>query len=285
MKILNSWVTFIVLYLVFEVLYNQNYKRATKDSRQNGALTVLLELIGGTTVLVLCPFMGFSFPTDYKIWIFLGLAIIFYAIAGRLNTNVMKGVEVSTYCILRQIPTVFTTIGGVLFFGEDFIATRFIGAGLIILSNVIIFFKKGDFSINKYLLIGLLANLLTSVGRMLDISISDHMSLPVYSSLVLLIPALLTWGAERIKLKDIISEYSNGNKKSILISGCVWGFMMVSLLKAYQLGQVTTVAPLAALSVLVNVVIGYIFLNERNNLLKKIISAVIIVVAIVLIKI
>lgn len=285
MKIFSSWVTFIVLYLLFEVLYNQNYKKATKQATKSGALTVLLELIGGISVLLLCPIMGFSFPTDYKIWIFLGLAIIFYTIAGRLNTDVMKGVEVSTYCILRQIPTVFTTIGGVLIFGEDFVITRFIGAALIIASNVIIFYKKGNFSVNKYLLIGLLANLLTSIGRMLDISISDHMSLPVYSSLVLTVPALLTWGAERIKLSDIKAEYINGDKKSIIICGGVWGLMMVSLLKAYQFGQVTTVAPLAALSVLVNVIVGYIFLKERSNMLKKIISAMLIIIAVVLIKI
>lgn len=284
MKIFNSWATFIVLYLFFEVLYNQNYKKATKHSNRNGALTVLLELIGGIMVLILCPFMGCFFPTDLKIWLFLGLAIIFYTIAARLNTNVMKGVEVSTYCILRQIPTVFTTIGGVLFFGENFVATRFIGAGLIVLSNVIIFYKKGDFSLNKYLLVGLLANLLTSVGRMLDISISDSMSLPLYSTFVLTVPALLTWGAERIKFSDIKAEYANGDKKAILICGCVWGFMMVSLLRAYQLGQVTTVAPLAALSVLVNVIVEYIFLKERESLVKKIIAAVLIVVAIILIK-
>lgn len=284
MKIFSSWVTFIVLYLFFEVLYNQNYKKATKQSTKSGALTVLLELIGGTSILLLCPIMGFSFPTDYKIWIFLGLAIIFYTIAGRLNTDVIKGVEVSTYCILRQIPTVFTTIGGVLFFGEDFVITRFIGAALIIISNIIIFYKRGDFSVNKYLLIGLLANLLTSIGRMLDISISDHMSLPVYSSLVLAVPAILTWGAEKIKFSEIKAEFINGDKKAIIICGSVWGVMMVSLLKAYQLGQVTTIAPLAALSVLVNVIVGYIFLKEKSNMLKKIISAIIIIIAIIFIR-
>lgn len=284
MKISNSWITFIVLYLLFEVLYNQNYKKATKQSKNSGALTVLLELIGGIFILILCPIMGFTLPTDYKIWIFLGIAIVFYTIAGRLNTDVMNGVEVSTFCILRQIPTVFTTIGGVLFFGEKFVMTRFIGATLIIASNIIIFFKKGDFKVNKYLLIGLLANFLTSIGRMLDISISDSMSLTIYSFLVLAIPALLTWGGERIKVSDIKAEYINGDRKAIIICGSVWGLMLVSLLKAYQLGEVTTVAPLAALSVLVNVIIGYIFLKERNDMIKKIISAIIIVIAIILIK-
>ena len=282
---LDSWIFFVALYLTFEVLYNQNYKKATKRTKNTGALTVLLELIGGTSILIMCPIMGYSFPKEVKIWIFLGCAIVFYTIAGRLNTNVMKGVEVSTYCILRQIPTVFTTVGGVLFFGEQFVITRFIGAGLIIASNILIFYKKGSFVTNKYLFIGLLANLLTSIGRMLDISISDNMSLPIYSSLVLTVPAILTWTVERIKFSDIKAEFINGDKKSIIICGLVWGFMMISLLKAYQVGKVTIVSPIAAASVLINVVIGYIFLNERKHLTKKIIASVLIVLAIILIKI
>lgn len=282
---LNSWVTFICLYLVLEVLYNQNYKKATKRAEKAGALTVLLELIGGISILIMCPFMGYSFPKESKIWIFLGLSIIFYTIAGRLNTNVMKGVEVSTFCILRQIPTVFTTIGGVLFFGENFVVTRFIGAGLIVISNALIFYKKGNFMVDKYLILGLLANLLTSVGRMLDISISDHISLPIYSSLVLTVPAVLTLTAERIKLSDIKKEFVNGEKKSIVICGLVWGFMMISLLKAYQVGEVTVIAPIVAVSVLINVIIGYFILKEREELIKKIVASLIIIVAIILIRI
>ncbi len=284
MKIFNSWVTFVILYLLFEVLHNQNFKKATKKAKNSGALTVLLELIGGISILALSPVMGFTLPADYKIWIMLVLAVICYAVAARLNTEVLKGVEVSTYSILRQIPTVFTTIGGVLVFGEEFIATRFIGAALIVISNIIIFYQKGNFAVNRYLLIGLLANLVTSIGRMLDISISDNMSLPAYSFFALAVPALLNWTVEKIKFSDIKAEFLNGDKKAIIISGGVWGLMMVSLLRAYQLGQVTTVAPLAALSVLVNVIVGYIFSNERSNMLKKIIAAVIIVIAIVLIQ-
>ena len=60
--------------------------------------------------------------------------------------------------------------------------------------------------------------------------------------------------------------------------------MMVALLKAYQLGNVTTVAPIAALSVLVNVIASYIFLKDREKLPKKIVAAIIIFIAIILIK-
>jgi uncharacterized membrane protein len=55
-------------------------------------------------------------------------------------------------------------------------------------------------------------------------------------------------------------------------------------LRAYQLGEVTSVAPLWALKVIINVIVSYIFLKERSNLLKKIIAALLIIISVVLIK-
>ena len=60
--------------------------------------------------------------------------------------------------------------------------------------------------------------------------------------------------------------------------------MIVVQLRAYQLGETTSVAPLCALTVIGNVLVGYLFLKERNNLLKKLIAAFLIIVSVFLIK-
>ena len=60
--------------------------------------------------------------------------------------------------------------------------------------------------------------------------------------------------------------------------------MIIVQLRAYQLGDVTTVAPLCALTVIGNVIVGYIFLKERDNLLKKLLAAVLLLVSVFLIK-
>ncbi len=90
---------------------------------------------------------------------------------------------------------------------------------------------------------------------------------------------------ERIKPSEIKNELVNGNKKAILITALSWGIMIVVQLRAYQLGNVTVIAPLCALTVILNVIVGYLFLNERDNLLRKIISALLIIISIILIKI
>lgn len=235
--------------------------------------------------MLLCPFFEFKFPTDISVYIMLAISIIFYAITDRVNTTVRSGIEASTFSMLKQLSTTFMIFAGLIFFKEDFILTKFIGAMLIIFSNVIIFYKKGKFEFNRYILLGILANISYTIALFLDVNISDNFNLPFYVALTLIIPALLIMIFERIKPSDIKNELVNGNKKAIFITALSWGIMIIVQLRAYQLGNVTIIAPLCALTVMLNVIFGYLFLNERDNLLKKIISAILIIISIVLIKI
>lgn len=285
MDIFNNWILYVVLYLGFAVAFNQFYKVATKTLTKPGALTVLLEVIAGISVLMFTPFFDFKFPNDIRVYLFLGLAVIFYTIADRLNTTVRKGVEASTFSMLQQLSTVFMTFAGLIFFKEPFVITKFIGALLIILSNLIIFYKKGNGKFDKYVGLGILSNLSFTVALFLDVNISDNFNLPFYVAITLTVPAIILLIFERIKLSDIKNEFVTGNKKAIIATSLAWGISIVMQLRAYQLGNVSVVAPLCALTVMLNVIMGYIFLKERDNLIKKIISAILIIISIILIKI
>lgn len=283
--ILNNWLLYVLLYLAFATIFTQFFKVATKTLKNAGALTILLQLVAGIISLLLCPLFEFKFPTDISVYIMLAISIVFYAITDRVNTTVRSGIEASTFSMLRQLSTTFMIFAGLIFFKEDFILTKFIGAMLIIFSNIIIFYKKGKFEFNKYILLGILANISYTIALFLDVNISDNFNLPFYVALTLIIPALLIMIFERIKPSDIKNELVNGNKKAIFITALSWGIMIIVQLRAYQLGNVTIIAPLCALTVMLNVIFGYLFLNERDNLLKKIISAILIIISIVLIKI
>ena len=280
-----SWVIFVILYLIIAVVFNQFYKIATKTLTKPGALTVLLQMLSTISILLLCPFFEIKFPTDIKVYIFLGLAIIFYAISDRLNTTVRSGIEASTYSMIKQLSTVFMIFAGLIFFKEPFIITKFIGAILIILSNILIFYKKNSGKPNKYIILGILANMFFTVALFLDVNISDSFNLPFYVALTLGIPAILICIFERIKFSDIKNEFINGNKKSILITAITWSLAITVQLRAYQLGNVSVVAPLCSLTVILNVLVGYLFLKERENIPKKIIAALLIILGIILIKI
>lgn len=282
--VIEMWFLFVVLYVILAVIFTQAYKIVTKTSKSDGTLTVLLELIAGTSILILSPLFDFSFPTDWKVYALLVLACVFYGISDRINTTVRSGVEASTFSIIKQLSTVFMIIAGLLFFKEEFVWKKIVGAVLIIFSNVFIFYKKGTQKLDKYVLLGILSNVVYSIALFLDVNISDNFNLAFYVASTLLIPCLFITIIEKVKWENVKREFKNGNKKAILATSLCWSTMIVCQLRAYQLGEATSVAPLCALTVIGNVIVGYVFLKERDNLWKKLIAAILILISVFLIK-
>lgn len=280
-----SWIVFVILYLILVVIYNQFYKISTKKLTKPGALTVLLQIIGALAVLLVSPLFEIKFPTDIKVYVFLGLALIFYSISDRLNTTVRAGLEASTFSMIKQLSTVFMIFAGLIFLKESFVINKFIGAILIIASNILIFYKKGEGKPNKYIILGIIANICYTIALFLDVNISNNFNLPFYITISLVIPAILIAIIEKIKITDIKNEFINGNRKAICVTGITWSLSILVQLRAYQLGEVSVVAALCALSVILNVIFGYFFQNEKENLTKKIIAALLIILGIILIKV
>lgn len=228
------WILFVCLYIILAVTYTQFYKIVTKTSKSDGTLTVLLQFMAGTCALLLCPFFKFTFPTDWKVYLFLIIACVFYAISDRMNTTIRSGIEASTFSIIKQLSTVFMIVAGLLFFKEPFVLKKIIGACLIIFSNILIFYKKGKQKLDKYIFLGILSNIAYSIALFLDVNILDNFNLAFYVALTLLIPALFIMLAERVKFSNIKKEFINGNKKAIITTSLCWGTMIIVLLRAYQ---------------------------------------------------
>lgn len=282
---INTWWFNLGLYLFLYVVFTQSYKLATKNSKNDGALTVLLQFLGGFIVILFAPLFQFQFPSSYKVWAFLGIACIFYAIADRVNTTARRGLEVSTYSILGQLSTVFLILWGILFFKEGIVLKKIIGALLILTGNIIVLYQKGKFELNKYVIFSLIGNLSLSIGISVDVGISDQFNMPIYVALTLIVPSLLVLLVDKINILDVVNEFKNGNKKAILLVGGSWGIMLVLMLRAYQFGSVTTIAPIASITTILNVFVAYFLLKEKSSILKKVIAASIVVLGIVLIKI
>lgn len=278
------WFLYVCLYIIFAVTYNQFYKVALKTSKGDGALTVLIQFIGGITALLFSIFFEYKFPTDWKVYLLLGIACIFYGLSDRINTTVRSGIEASTFSIIKQLSTVFMIFAGLLFFKEKFVLKKIVGAGLIIFSNILIFYKKGNQKLDKYVLLGIFSSIISSIALFLDVNNSNNFNFAFYASLTLLVPALFITSAERIKISTIKNKFKSGNWKAICIAGICCGLTLIVQLRAYQLGEATSIAPLCALTVIGNVLVGYLFLRERKNLVKKLFAAALIILSVFLIK-
>ncbi|MDQ3098224.1 MAG: DMT family transporter [bacterium] len=282
MDIFNSWQSNLFLYYIFVVIFYQTYKLAVQHAIKDGAATIFLQLIAGLSCLFLIPFFPLKFSSGTAIWLLLVGACLFYALNDRLQTTVRKNLPVSTFSIIGQSTTIFLLIISVLFFNGSLGINKIVGAILIIVANIILFYKRDGIVLNKYFWLTLLASLSFAIAISIDVGISQNFNLPLYVALTLFIPALMIALADKLHIKEIVAESKSLNLKYYVITGISWALTIVFSLRTYQLGEVSIMVSLQAVSVLLNVIVASIILKERADIYKKIIAATLVIIGVYL---
>lgn len=282
LDLFSTWQFNLIGYLIFIVSFYQFYKLAVKNVTKDAAATVLMQLIGGITILFLIPFHSLILPNASHIYLILIASCIFYAISDIYDTKARKHLEVSVMSIMSQLTTVFLISIGFTAFGESFEMKKALGALLILCGNVLLFYKKGSLTLNKYTTIALISIVTVAIAISIDIGISDQFNLPIYIAITYFLPAVITVFAKRISRSDITKEFNSPARKYFLITGISWAAAIYFSLRAFQFGEVTTIVPLQGTSVFLNVVIAYFFLHERENISKKLIAAILVILGIIL---
>lgn len=241
---------------------------------------VIFEFYAILTLLLFVFFYPWQFPSDIKLYILLIVATLFYAVNDRLMVVARKNLEVAVITLINRLLTVLLFISGIVIFGESINKEKIIGGGLIILANIVVLYKKGKFSINKYIVFAIIAVTAFSIAFIIDVRISDQFNLPFYLIIIYLVPSLIIITVEKLKLKNIISIARSKSGKIYIPIGVASAIWMLSAIRALQLGEVTVVAPLQSVAVFFNVVVAYFFLKEKKNILKKIIASVLVIIGV-----
>jgi drug/metabolite transporter (DMT)-like permease len=280
--IINTWQFNIIALLFVSVIFVQHYKLAVTNIKRDGIALIILQSIGGVSILALIPFFPMKFSNDLKIYGLLFIAIIFYTINDRMQTTVRKNLEVSLYSILNQFSKVFLIIYGILIFKQEIVFLKLLGGALIFLGNTALFYKKGKFTFNKYVFLAILAAFFVATGVTIDVDISTKFNLPIYIMLTLIVPSLIIFIVERFSVREVYEEFLTERKKYYLITGIAWGFLILFTIRSLQLGQAIFIAPLMAVSVFLNVVAAYFFHKEQSDFMKKVMVAIVIIFGIYL---
>lgn len=88
----------------------------------------------------------------------------------------------------------------------------------------------------------------------------------------------------RYKGKDLKEEFDACNKKEFLVSAFCWCLMLISSVKAYELGNIALVTPLFALTSIINAVLEFLFSHNKNKLFQKLVAAILIIIGVILVK-
>lgn len=247
------------------------------------AQTVGLQLVGALSCLLFLPFFEFKLPSNPWVYFFLTLSCVFYALNNYMLAGVRKNLEASTMGILQQFYTVMITLAGFVLYGEAVTPFKLLGIALIIAGNIMVFWQHGRVKSKKYVLVGLLAYLCNVVAGIIDINHSGEFSLPLYVALLYAIPAMFIFLGKRVHVNEIKKEFKRANKRDYLLTGFCWSMHYFVLLIAYSMGEVSTITPITSLAVFVNVLAGYFWLGEKDQIARKIIAAILAIGGIVLI--
>ncbi|MBQ8659410.1 MAG: hypothetical protein IJ475_01040 [Bacilli bacterium] len=129
-----------------------------------------------------------------------------------------------------------------------------------------------------------ISNILFAVAMLINVNIATHFNLAIYTICTVSIPALILTIIGKHKIKDLKKELNRYNKLYFLISSFTWCLMLISSVKAYELGSVSIVAPLFALTSIFNALVEFAVFKNKNKLVKKIIAALLLILGVILIK-
>lgn len=284
MDILNRWDTQVIIYLVSSTIFVRAFRKANRDMKDASCLTVLLELFTALFAIFLIPLFEFKFPSDPKLYLILLITTVIYAITDRLNIEARYGLNPSTFSMLKQLSTVFMIIFGIVFLKEKLVPIKILGAILIISSNLLISYNNGKFQINKYFVMCFFSNFLFAVAMLINVNISDNFNLAIYTIITVSIPALIISLFNKLSIKKLKNEFKLYKKLDFILAGATWCLMLIASVRAYQLQSVTIVAPLFALTALINAIVELIVDKDRDRFLIKIISGILIITGVILIK-
>lgn len=284
MNLMNNWLFWVIVYLVSAIIFAQTFKKANRKMKNAGSLTILLEVFTALFALLFIPLFDFIWPPLESI-IILGVVVIIYAFTDRLNIEVRYGLDPSIFSMLKQLSTVFLIILGFIFLKEELILKRVVGAGIIVFANFLLAFDAGKLKINKYFIMAVVSNLLFAVAMLINVNISDNFNLGIYTMATVLLPAILIFIFEKHSFKELKREFKRYNKKDFLLSAFTWCLMLISSVRAYQIGNVSVVAPLLTLTAILNTAYEYFVNKNKSKLVQKIIASILILLGVLLVKI
>ena len=283
-EIFSYWQVNLSLAVVLFVVLYQFYRLVAKESWETSNIPIIIGFIGSLFFLLLIPFYEQTFSASWGVWLLLLGSSIFYVGNDLLKFIGFKYLDTAVVSVLAQTSKVFMIILGVIIFREKLNIHQILGVVLILSGSTLVSVKKYKMKINKYAWSVVGASLFFALAMIIDVGISSKFNLAFYMALIYFIPAGLIFFSRKKKVSDLKKElfYTKNSFKYLMLASISSAAGMMFYLIALRQGQVSIVAPLSSVTVLLNVFAGYIFLKEKDDLTKRIIAAVLVIVGIFL---
>jgi transporter family protein len=260
---------------------------AVKRSTDYMVLTSLMNILSGILFIPFLFFETVKFNGSTQGVLFLIVAATLFAIAGVLKFGSNQKIDASLGVIISRATFVVSFMGSIIIIGEALKLNRLIGVIVLLCGIGILFVRNNhsNFLDKKALIFVLVASILYGIGQVFDQVNSNTFSPAIYSGGVTFLVGLLLFAALMVKGKnasDILLELKkNLAFVSLLAITNTLGYYL--MIVAYKLIDKSMALPIINSTVAITVILGYIFLHERDHLLRKAISTIVIFAGIIIV--
>lgn len=231
----------------------------------------------------------FQLPSNPNIWFLVILSGFLWAGFAFTIIKSYKHLEASVNTIVSKVRIPLFLILSVIFLNETLNSNKVIGTFLIFGGLLYLSYNKNKVKTlplnnpgTPYLFASIF---LISFALLIDKFASSFFNPGMYTFMVYFISSLFLFPFILLRKQSIKPIFRN----KYLILMIITSFLSVTyyflILNAYKFAEASIIIPLTELSVLVTVLGGFLFLKEKSNLKRKIISTLIIIVGAVFISI
>ncbi len=281
-----NWFSYVLLavaaYSVFYILTRVFLKEKNSDTI---AYAIVFNFICAILISVVSLKNGFILPDIKEYYLNFGLMAVVYTASQVLVFKASKTIGASDLIIFSATRALWTIGAALLFLGETLNTPKVIGTILVLFSVLYISAEKKRIKLNKGHIYALLAAFCIGIGFVNDAYILRNADAVSYGALAFIFPALLTlivFPRSALKLKYYLNL---GILMKIFLLGIFYSIGLIASYLAYQAGgSASQIVPIGQSVVIVTVTLSILFLGERENLLKKLIAAILVSIGVLLLR-
>lgn len=205
---------------------------------------------------------------------YFAISTIFYGLGTLSYFNAIKLIEASESTILASIGSIVTVISAYFFLGERLNQNQFIGVGFILISVILIAFKK-NMTFNRGTLFSILGTTFYGLAVTNDVYILRSFDAISYTPIISLLPGLFLIAIKPSAIKSVIKAISKPAIKPLLLYCVFYSVQAITYYAALERGALASqMTMLYKLEIFLTVLLAAIFLHETDNLPKKIVSTI-----------
>jgi drug/metabolite transporter (DMT)-like permease len=252
---------------------------------ENPYAYAFLENIFTGILFIPAAIIAWYLPREPIAWALVLCSSVLWSLIAVIAMHTYKYTKVSLRAPVNESRAFWLLLFSAIILGELITMQKILGVALIFLGLVYLNYKKGSWGsfADRGVQLTFLVAIISALTAVVDKKATAYWTPGVYGALVYIIPSIFI-GAYAITQKGKDVKHIIKTKHSWLIAVVILGFIFYFCqLSALKLAEASVVYPVLRMSSLFTVLGGIIFLNERSDILKKIISTIVVIAGVALV--